>query len=260
MNPERPLSTEEQRIASAMGKYRNTAYDNWWESKNPIFLARHQIHEPVLLADRRAYARGLELICGREISPDELQAGDREKHEKLKAKVIDILRKKDNEVLKGLQKAYAKNPEKMRPSIYPDWGDEENPRRPKEDLAEPRRFLNRSTGKLEELAHVTKTDEYNKKKLAEYINENRANPWWESTNPITYARHAMGLFTYMTHQHPMIMYGDFNRLQDGVSLILGRKVAPHEFSISYGAIKEELREKLEKWDEITYRRMTGEKK
>jgi len=261
MNPERPLSAEEQRIAKATGRYFDTAYDNWWESKNPIFIARNQIHEPVLLADKRTYIRGLEMICGRKISKDELQEGDPKKHEKLKAQVIDILQRKDDETLQGLQKAYAKNPEKMRPSTYRDFDEEESPeQRPKEDIAEPRKFLDRATGKMKELDFVNKTDDYRKKKLAEYMNENSTNPWWESTNPITYARHMMRLFTNMMDQHPMIIYGDFKNLKNGVSLFLGRKVAPAEFSVDHSGIKREFRKQIERWDDITYRRMTGEKK
>jgi len=261
MNFERPLSAEEQRISKATGRYFDTAYDNWWESSNPLFIARHQIHEPVLLADKKAYVRGLEMICGRKISKDELQEGDPKKHEKLKAQIIDILQKKDDEILQGLQKAYAKNPEKMRPSRYRDFDEEESPaQRPKEDIAEPRKFLDPATGKMKELDFVTKTDNYYKKKMTEYMNENSANPWWESTNPITYARHMMKLYTNMMNQHPMMIYGDFQRFKTGVSLILGRKVAPAEFSVDHTPIKEEFREHIKRWDDIIYRRVSGEKK
>ena len=256
MEPERPPSSEEQRITRATGKYRNTAYDKWWESPNPIFVARHQVFEPVLLADKRAYVRGLEMVCGRNIHPDELQAGDPKKHEKLKIEVIEILRKKDYLMLEALQKYYSENPLRMGPSIFQEREDTEKP--PKKDIAEPRKFTGSEVEGFRET--VMRSDNYRTKKVAEYINENRNNPWWESTNPVHYARHAMGLFTYMTHQHPMIQECDFDLLVTGVSMIIGGKVHPTEFSIHYNLLKDEVREKLEKWDEIAYRRMTRGKK
>lgn len=240
-------------IQEAILKYENTTFDRWWrEHKNPIFVARHQAFEPVLLAKKEVYVDGLETLLGRKIHPEELQdGGNPQKHSDLQVEVARTLREHNDRMIQVMVEQNMKKPIKMHRPLFPqEWQEKLESPGPSENIYPLRRTIaddGSSSSKMKR-----KSEDYELNEIREYKKQNKNNPWWKSPNPLHYGLNMMGLFTSTFGYHPMIQKGNFDLMNTGVSLILGREVESYEFSTDHNGIKEEVRERVQRWDRKWY--------
>lgn len=240
-----------------MKRYKRTTYERWWEERdNPIYVARNQIFEPIPLADKEEYVKGLEMLLGRNIQADETQyGGDPKKYSDLQIEVAKSLKRLDDWVLGLLEKRPIRIPRKM---LFPhhelEGFDVSVYGYPPSESREE--FLEREKKKMGEddpvYMMMKRDNERIKREIREYKEQNKNNPWWDSDNPLHYARHMMGQFTDFFDPRPMIKRSNSALLNMGVSLILGREVDGWEWHIDPDILKDSVRKAVQKLDKRLY--------
>lgn len=76
-------------LENAIKKYEN---NYWWESKDPVEIAKYQIFEPILMVDFQKFHEGLEILIRRPVYTHEFALN------------IEGLRKEVNESIKMINK------------------------------------------------------------------------------------------------------------------------------------------------------------